>query len=243
LFYVPLVFFFIRNSPQSHGLEPDGLVYDLQKPTKQKIVGKPIIEVNEKSWTLNEALKTFSFWGVLFCIAVPAMVNTGMTFHIVSILGEQGITRGEASFVLSMMALVAFPLSFLAGVILDRVSLHKVFAITFVVEAIAILVLLLGDSYSSALLFGLLRGVAAGFGTICLALIIPNFFGTAHLGSLKGVGVTSTVLASALGPLPFGVAYDLFGGYTEILLLMLLFPLLATVVAWFNKGPISPVKV
>ncbi|OIJ12886.1 MFS transporter [Anaerobacillus arseniciselenatis] len=236
LFYVPLVFFFIKNSPENYGLQPDGYVLEQPKVQKKKVT-EPKVGISEKSWTLNEAIKTLSFWGVLFCIAVPAMVNTGMTFHIVSILGEQGVTRAEASFVLSMMALVAFPLSFLAGVILDRMSLHKVFAITFVVEAAAIVVLLVGDSYTAALIFGLLRGVAAGFGTICLALIIPNFFGTAHLGSLKGVGVTSTVVASALGPLPFGVAYDWFGGYTEILLVMLVFPLLATVVAWMNKGP------
>ncbi|WP_035512998.1 MFS transporter [Halalkalibacillus halophilus] len=233
LFYIPLIILFVKNKPEEYGLAPDGPIEKKYKEFSEEINS----EINKVSWPLHQAIRTWSFWGVLFCIAVPAMVNTGLTFHMVSILGEEGISRGEASFVLSMMALVAFPLSFIAGFVLDRFALHKVFALTLIIETTALIVLLFADSFASALVFGFLRGVGAGFGTICLGLIIPNFFGTGYLGSLKGVGVTSTVIASSLGPLPFGLAYDWFGGYTEILIAMLVFPLLAIFVAWFNKGP------
>ncbi|MDQ0351436.1 MFS family permease [Alkalibacillus filiformis] len=232
LFYVPLVVLLIKNRPEEVSLQPDGPIKQ-QDPEEDK--SHP--PVAQHSWTLNEAVRTFSFWAVLFCIAVPAMVNTGLTFHMVSILGEEGLTRGESSFILSTIALTAFPISFIAGFMLDRISLHKVFTLTFVLETLAIIILLVADSFAGALLFGVLRGLAGGFGTMCIALIIPNFFGTGHLGSLKGVGVTSTVIASSLGPLPFGLAYDWFGSYTEILIVMLIFPLTATLVAWVNKGP------
>ncbi|NJP38032.1 MFS transporter [Alkalicoccus luteus] len=228
--YLPLVILFVRNAPGDYGLQVDGLSWK-----ESERAGNAIADAG---LTLQQALRSPSFWAVIFCIAVPAMVNTGLTFHMVSILGEQGLTRGEASFVLSLVALTAFPLSFLAGAVLDRFPLPTVFALTFLTEASAVLVLLAGEGYTSAVLFGLLRGTAAGFGTICLALIIPNFFGTAHLGSLKGVGVTATVTASAIGPLPFGLAFDQFGSYNEILLLMLVFPLTASFVAWKNKGPV-----
>ncbi len=231
-FYVPLVVLFVRNSPWTYGLERDGG----SRPARERSESR-----SEWGWTPREALRSPLFWGAIFCIAVPAMVNTGLTFHLVSILSEAGLTRAESSFVLSLIAMTAFPVSFLAGFLLERLSLHQVFAASFLVEAAAVLVLLLFDSYAAGLLFGLLRGVAAGLGTICLAMLIPTFFGTAHLGTLKSMGVTATVFASAVGPLPFGLAFDWFGGYTEVLILMLFFPLAAMVTAWYNR-PAAPLS-
>jgi cyanate permease len=45
------------------------------------------------------------------------------------------------------------------------------------------------------------------------------------------------VISSALGPLPFGLGYDTFGGYTEVLLLMTALPLLGAVVVLFVRRP------
>ncbi|MFA9558869.1 MFS transporter [Evansella sp. AB-rgal1] len=236
--FVPLAWFFIRNRPETYGLTPDGVIAEALSNKGENVTRKQqIIDTPERSWTLHEALQSKVLWGVLFCIAVPAMANTGMTFHIVSILGESGLTRGESAFVLSLMALIAFPISFFAGFLLERIPLYKLFALTFVLEGIGVLVLIMAESYSMALLFGVLRGFAGGIGTLCIALIIPQYFGRTHLGSIKGVGMTSTVIASSLGPLPFGVAFDWFGGYKEILMVVLVFFLLATIVAWLNRQP------
>jgi cyanate permease len=45
------------------------------------------------------------------------------------------------------------------------------------------------------------------------------------------------VLGSAFGPLPFGYAYDTFGGYTEILLISLIFPVLGVVCSVLARKP------
>ncbi|MBU9710664.1 MFS transporter [Evansella tamaricis] len=242
--FVPLAWIFVHNRPEDFGLLPDQKkTFGDQEHTPLEVVSQQsktdtsFSTIEENSWTLEQAIRSWVFWGVLFCIAVPAMANTGMTFHIVSILGGGGMTRGESAFILSIMALIAFPISFFAGFLLERMPLYKLFAFTFFIEATGVLVLIMADSYNMALLFGILRGVAGGFGTLCIAMIIPQYFGRAHLGSIKGIGFTSTVIASSLGPLPFGIAFDWFGGYTEILLIMLIFFLLATVIAWINRKP------
>ncbi|MDG5787175.1 MFS transporter [Evansella sp. AB-P1] len=249
--FVPLALLIIRNRPEEFGLVPDGNSPITSKNKKGSTYSNERGEqdhkgtnekqdvVLEESWTLNEALKSPVLWGVLFCIAVPAMANTGMTFHIVSILGQSGLAREESAFILSLMALIAFPISFYAGFLLERVPLYKLFALTFLLEGMGVAILILADSYWMALLFGILRGIAGGFGTLCIALIIPQYFGRAHLGSIRGVGFTSTVVASSFGPLPFGIAFDWFGSYKEILIVMLLFFLLATIVAWINRKPVK----
>ncbi|WP_040606973.1 MFS transporter [Salsuginibacillus kocurii] len=240
--YVPFALLLIRNRPEDYGLEPD-TGQTLHRKNEETAVAKEPDTTAEASakndWTLQQAMRSCTFWGVLFCIGVPALVNTGLTFHMVSILGEQGLSRGESAFILSMMAMISFPVSFMAGFMIERLSVHRLFAFVFVLEAVALLSLLFTTSFAGAAAFGILRGVAGGFGTICIAMIIPTFFGRTHLGSLKGAGMTTTVIASSLGPLPFGLAFDWFGGYSEILIVTLVLPLLAMIVAWKNPAPHS----
>lgn len=47
----------------------------------------------------------------------------------------------------------------------------------------------------------------------------------------------ATVIGSAFGPVPFGWAYDHFGGYQQILLVMMGFTALAVVLAFAARQP------
>jgi hypothetical protein len=47
------------------------------------------------------------------------------------------------------------------------------------------------------------------------------------------------VISSAMGPLPFGIAFDIFGGYQEIILLSLFLPAIGMIAAFFAKKPIK----
>ncbi|PTX59576.1 hypothetical protein C8P63_1116 [Melghirimyces profundicolus] len=49
--------------------------------------------------------------------------------------------------------------------------------------------------------------------------------------------MTVTVVGSALGPLPYGMAYDWFGGYTEVILATMACPVIGTAAAWASKAP------
>jgi len=49
--------------------------------------------------------------------------------------------------------------------------------------------------------------------------------------------MTAMVLGSAFGPLPFGAAYDLFGGYTEVLLIIIILPILASIASFMSPPP------
>lgn len=57
------------------------------------------------------------------------------------------------------------------------------------------------------------------------------------LGSIKGSAMTIMVIGSALGPLPFGVAFDLFGGYQEIIIITLIFPIIGILCSLLAKKP------
>ncbi|MCA1023934.1 MFS transporter [Halobacillus litoralis] len=231
--FVPLAFFLVRNRPEDTGDVPDGS----RKPSDGQEVKNPNVEGNEKNWTLKEAMATRAFWFILFCVTVPALVNTAITFHMVSIMELRSLDAGVAAMVLTLMAVVGFPVTFVSGWLVDRFKVHYILAVTFFGHLLTLLLLLVTNSWAAAVGFGCLWGVVNGFERIVLNIVWPNYFGRAHLGSIKGFAQTVMVVGSALGPLPFGIFYDWLGGYQEIILLTMLFPVTAAVLALLSPQP------
>jgi MFS family permease len=233
--FTPLAFYFVRNKPEDIGLLPDGRVrkngiHDLAEDQEKE-------SDSEVNWTLQEARKTKAFWLILFCVSIPALVNTGLTFHLISIFKWNDLSAGSAALVLSLMAIVGFPITLIAGRVLDKISVNYVLAGIFIGEIIFILFLLITKTTLLAIVFGILWGISGGFERIALTYVWPSYFGRAYLGSIKGIATTVMVLGSAFGPLPFGYAYDTFGGYTEILLISLIFPVLGVVCSVLARKP------
>ncbi|RBW69039.1 MFS transporter [Bacillus taeanensis] len=233
LIYVPLALFFIRNRPEDSGMLPDGkTIKKVKKGTKSE---EEVFQ--EENWTLKEAMKTRAFWFILICVGIPALVNTGLTFHLVSILGENGLKPTTAAFVLSLMAIVGFPVTFLAGYALDKFKVHMILGLSFIGQLLFLLLVQWTNTVLMAIIFGVVWGAIIGFERIALNIVWPNYFGREHLGSIKGIAMTATVIGSAFGPLPFGIAYDFFGGYTEIIYLSMFFPILGILLAISSPKP------
>jgi len=232
--FVPLAYFFIRNRPENVGLKPDGLVVANQGLGKISDNDQDEYEIN---WTLKEAIRTKSFWLILFAVAIPSMINTGITFHLLSILGENQISSTASALILSLMAIMGLPVAMVAGFVLERVRSNIVLAFVFMGELIFLFILQNTYSIVFAILFGVIWGIVGGFERITLNIIWPNYFGRKHIGSIKGIAMTATVLGSAFGPLPFGIAYDTFGGYAQIIYIMMLFPVFGIIASLIATPP------
>lgn len=227
--FAPLAFLFIRNRPEEIGLLPDNspVVTDAESQ----------VAATDISWTVKEAMGTRAFWLLLFCVAIPAMVNTGLTFHLVSIFAEKSLSPEAAAAILSMMALIGFPVTFLVGFLLERIKVQYMLVIIFVSEIISLYLLQQINVFETAVVFGVIWGINVGMERITTGIVWPNYFGRAHLGSISGISMAMVVIGSALGPLPFGLAFDQFGGYVEILWGMVLFPALGIIAALLAHPP------
>ncbi len=236
---LPIALLFVRNRPEDIGALPDGEVFDPKAVTAKD-------HHREQSWTLKEAMKTRAFWALLFCVTVPAALNTGITFHLASIVEYLGYSEANAPMIaasaLSVYAVSQFVNNFIAGVVGDRFKDHKILSITF----LGFIVILLGflaigyfnlSTIPMMIALGVLWGGVNGYFAITNNMIWPNYFGRTYLGSIKGFTMMAMVIGSAAGPLPFGFAFDYFGGYTEILLLTAIFPFLAFISAATSPKP------
>jgi len=189
------------------------------------------------SKTLKEASKTLSFWLLLLCVFAPSMINTGITFHIVSIFDCSGFSARVAATVLSIIAITSLFSALFAGYILDRVKLRNVLMVVYIFYFFILIWLLNVNTMQTAFMYGFFAGIMMGFYHVIINIVWPIYFGLRHLASIRGTVQTSMVIGSAFGPLPFGFAYHLFGGYKEIIIVMILLSGLTAIATFFIFPP------
>jgi MFS family permease len=232
IIYIPLVLAFLYNQPAELGLSITG------EDKKASGASGSVVKFKDvPSWTLKEAFRTRSFWGMLYSQLLLPMVVTGLTFHFISIMAQRSIQASQAAYVLSLLALVSFPTTLFAGWILGKIKIHHAALLVSVLMGSALAVLLLSDSYPGAIVFTVLIGSAMGLQTVWGGLVWPQYFGTRYLGSIRSLAMTMTVIGSAVGPIPLGFIYDRTGNYQTALLSMVVLCVLGVISASMSPQP------
>ena len=210
----------VRRSPEAIGLLPDGDRPESQDSPRQDIPeGRRAVD-----WTLGDALRTRSFWLLIFASSASSLIGTALVFHHVSLLDSRGVDAGTAAVVLSVLALTALAGTFAAGFLSDRYPNRFILVGGQSILAMAMLSTFTITGSWQAFLYGGMLGLSQGITLTINAVIFPNYYGRAHLGSIRGVATTSQVAFAALGPLPFGLLFDLTNSYTLAVLVFLMLP-------------------
>lgn len=158
------------------------------------------------------------FWLLVVAILAVTVPGSGIIGQLQPILVDAGLSRAQAAGVLSIYAgsLFAGRLSF--GFLLDRVAPTAIAAVAFGAPALGALLLIDGHvTGAEAALVAALLGLSIGAELDIMGFFVARFFGLAHYSSLFGAMMTALVVASATGNVLYGRAFDLTGGYGQVL--------------------------
>ncbi len=230
---VPIVLL-VRRSPESVGLLPDGKA---APQLNEQTVNEQASTAQEADFSLSEALHTRTFWLLLFASSAMPLVGTGLAFHQISLLASKGIQTGMATTVFSIIGPLQLLGAFIAGFMADRFPNRYLLVVGQVLLGMAMLWTFLITSAWQAFTYGAILGFSMGFIMNVTAVIWPNYYGRLHLGSIRGVSIASTVAFAALGPLPFGLIYDITGDYSLAILVLLTLPVSCAVAALLAFPP------
>ena len=81
------------------------------------------------------------------------------------------------------------------------------------------------------------NGICGGFFASVSGVVWPRFYGRQWLGAISGVGMSSMVIASGLGPLMFSLSQRFWGSYAPILWLSGLVPASLLVASFWADNP------
>ena len=210
---LPLVWFFLTDTPQEGGRAPLG------QRSHTDSDKSPSSETGEESedWTLHEALATPTFWllGVTFCMGI--MAGAAIHAHLVAFLQDAGSTLEAASAIAGVTLGMMMGGRFAVGWASEHTRhLHTILSLCLVLQALGAGLLACSRVVDFWVLvaFVPLFGLGNGGLIVLWPLTVGHDFGTRSFGAIAGmVGTVALSLGGAMGPVVVGAMYDNTGSY------------------------------
>ena len=191
----------------------------------------------ETVWSARAAVRTPMFWAIASGLAASGMLTTAINFHQVSLLGEQGLTATEAAANFIPQTIAGLLSTLAVGALADRINPKYGVSLSMLVRTVA----LIGVPYVGpgvpAIGYGLALGCAAGSIRAVEAAAYTYYFGTRHIGAIRGLATTISVGSTAFGPLTLAFGHDLAGDYATTVTVLAVLPLAVMVFAAFVPSP------
>jgi MFS family permease len=204
---VPPVALFMRRSPESMGLRPDGAA-----PPRQGVPLDLDWEI-EHSWTPAQAMRHANFWLITFAFALTVMGLSATLLHLITFLRDRGISGAHASWALGATAGVGVVGKLGFGALLDRFEQRRVIMWCFGLQALGVILLAATTGWVTLAFFVVIYGFAMGGNATLQATILGECFGRLHYGAIAGRMNPFIVLIQALAIPLAGAVRDSMGTY------------------------------
>lgn len=229
LVMIPVGWLFFRRKPEDYGLLPDGAK---SSPAEAATGAAHFVEEN---WSSREAVRTTAFWIIGLGLGSISMLGTGLHFHMVSIFEDSGLSAEFAASAFMFVAITGAIVRIISGVLVDRIEARFLLFAALIGQTTSLLMApRLG--LSTAWVYGIVLGATGSLQTTVSTVIWAKYFGRQHLGAITGVASMIGVAGSSLGPMPMGIARDLFGSYTLALTALAVLPFSLGIVV-FSRQP------
>lgn len=217
---VPIVAFFLKESPEEMGLLPDGA------PVARNVAQ----EQNSKegiSW--REARRSATFWLMVSAVFLIGASVHGCVLHLAPLLSDRGLSPQRVALAITVLGSALMIGRVASGYLLDRFFAPRVAMCIFGAAAIGIVLLRTAAGTRLVFLAVFLIGLGMGAEVDIIAYLTSRYFGLRAFGEIYGYAFASYTLAGALGPWLMGLGFDRSGSYGSILVGFLLAASLATV--------------
>ncbi|MDA0341168.1 MAG: MFS transporter [Proteobacteria bacterium] len=180
----------------------------------------------DRSWTRAEMLRHWRFHLLVPAVMAPSFIGTALFFHHLALAEAKGWSAVWITGNYWGYAVGSVIAGLLAGPLIDRITAVRVVPM-FLVPMIAALLIISNFHHPYwAWPYLFLLGVNVGINYTGLAALWAEIYGVRHIGAIRSLIVSFSVLASALGPLGMGAMMDaavsmeiiaaIFAGYCAI---------------------------
>jgi MFS family permease len=200
--------------------------------------GRPVDEV----WTRARALRSLQFWTMTLPFAFAISAQVGFLVHQLAFL-QPKIGLQTASYAVAVTTAMAVLGRLVVGSVIDRLNQRIVSAVSFVSQALALLLLINTDNQVAMFIGCAIFGFSVGNLITFPSLIIFREFGAASFGMLVGLSVALNQVIYAFGPGIVGWMRDFSGTYTASWVFCIAMQCLAAVIILIPFRKAEPSKV
>jgi MFS family permease len=212
-----LAYFVIRDTPESIGLHPDGLVPQTEESTSQLRSQPSAVEGHS---TLKDAFRTPQFWLMFVAYSFCGIVINGLLAHMVVWVTDFGSTVAMAGLFMTLYNGPSMLSRVGGGWMGDRFGKSRMLLVgTFIALLIMLLVWREARGINQLFILVPLMGIGLNIATGLYPPHLGDLFGRRNVGSLFAVLTAGWGLIGGLGPILWGMIYDRTQSYDLALLL------------------------
>ena len=245
----------VAERPEDIGLLPDGEPPDSTDAEKgagaivpvgvpdspATVLPRAQMTTDTDSWTLGEAVRTKTFWLLVFMGFASFFVHTSIGVHMGAYFRDVGLGATSAALAVSLSWSVSAVGSLIWGWVTDRIDVRYAYSVMFLFQAGSTLYLIfVGGTLGVFLASGLFGIVSAG-SNVVPSVIYANYFGRSSLGRIRGLGEVGVLLGQATGPVIAGILFDLRGGYSTIFTAFVVLALVCSLLVLKARAPVKAV--
>ena len=160
------------------------------------------------SWSRAEVLRHGAFYLLLPAVLGPSFIGTALFFHHLELAAVKGWSAAWITGNYWVYALGTVLASLAAGPLIDRITAVRVLPGFLAPMALGLLVIWGFERAVWALPYLFLLGLTSGIVFTAVTALWAEIYGVRHLGAIRSLVVSLSVLSSALGPLVMGVLMD-----------------------------------
>lgn len=196
---------------------------------------RQLTPLDSRAFTRREAASTLQFW-VLAAIGVTSgMLITGLNFHQIDLLGEAGLSSGQAAAMFLPQIIGSSAAAIATGVVMDQVGVRYVPAFSMVLLVAVHVVAAYLDQGFLVIVYAILLGSIGGMVRSAMSTMLPGYFGVDHIGSIQGLLTVTNVGGSALGPVTLAVVQEWTGSYRSANVWLMAIPVAVFALTLLNR--------
>lgn len=161
-----------------------------------------------RHWTRGQAVRHWLFWLSVPMLVGPSAFNTALFFQKVHLAEVKGWELAYFVALFPLFTAVAFAVTLLSGLAIDRYGAAKVLGLYLVPFALGFFLMAEAQTLAAAALAMVVLALGAGLQSTAPPAFLAQVYGTRHIGAIKALGVALMVLGSALGPGLTGLLID-----------------------------------
>jgi|HubBroStandDraft_2_1064218.scaffolds.fasta_scaffold33839_2 MFS family permease len=163
--------------------------------------------------TLEQAVRTSSFWLTLIAICLGAGCLTAVLAHVVPILTDRHFPVSQATLVVSLFAMVGAGWMVVVGLLLDKIDSPRIIVPLYLISVLGVLALERGTTLTELVAGGVMMGIGLGTEYAALSYFISRYFGLRRFGLISGVMYSAVTIAQGATPYLMDVDFDRHRSY------------------------------
>jgi MFS family permease len=229
----------VRDRPEDMGLAPDGVsverlgeagLLDPFSGTGQEPTG----------WQTKQAMRVPTTWIIAAFASANYFALGTMVAHQVAHVQDLGFSPVAAAMTMSLVSGMGIVGRLGCGVLALRFNIRYLAVVGFVIQLMALGILILTRDLTIIYIYAVLFGISNGSIITTMPTIIGEYYGRAHYAQILGVIFAISIAVESAAPAIAGAIYDATDIYTMAFIIVAAFSLAGLICVLMARRPMLP---